>query len=129
MYDTIMHKRLLKYYHNPDQIRLEQILGATTLTIGRFRDKQTGYPFSLVLSRGHILRSEKFRRTVIDDMGVLANDVQMAIGIQGYEYEHDVVAAFERDEYLAEKGWNIRYIPVSWLSEPNRVRSFVNKFI
>ena len=124
-----MKKRLLKHYQNPEQIRLEQILGATTITIGRFRDKATGYPLSFVLSRGHILRSEKFRRTIVDDMGVIANDVKLAIAIQGREYEHDVVAAYERDEYLSSKGWTIKYIPVSWLSQPNKVRAFVNNFI
>lgn len=119
-----------KHYTSPDEIRLEQILGATTVTFGRFRDKETGFPLSFVLSRGHILRSEKFRRSVLDDRGVLANDVKMALAIQGPDYERDVISAMERDEYLAGKGWAIRWIPRHLLyTDPNRVRAIVNQFI
>jgi very-short-patch-repair endonuclease len=119
-----------KHYTSPDEIRLEQILGGTTITFGRFRDKQTGYPLSFVMTRGRLLRSERFRRAVLDDKGVLANDVRMAIGIRGPEYEHDVLNAMERDEWLAEQGWTLRWIPRSWLyTNPDKVRAIVHQFI
>lgn len=114
----------------PSEVRLMQILGATTVTIGRWRHKKTGRPLTFVLSRGHLLRSEKFRRSVVDGNGVLANDVRMAITIRGPEYERDVVAAYERDEYLKNKGWTIKAIPQSWLlSNPKKVRTSVLQFI
>lgn len=125
-----MKQWLMRHYQSPDQIRLEQILGATTITFGRFRDKQTGYPLSFVLTPGLLLKSEKFRRTVLDDRGVLANDVKLAIAIQGPEYEHDVVYAYERDQYLAEQGWTIKLIPRSWLyNDPAKVRRTISQFI
>lgn len=125
-----MKQWIRRHYSSPDEIRLEQILGGTTITFGRFRDKVTGYPLSFVISRGHILRSERFRRSVLDDQGVLANDVKMALAIRGPEYEHDVVHAYERDEYFKEQGWTLKWIPRSLLyTNPDQVRTIVNQFI
>jgi hypothetical protein len=102
--------------------RLVQVLGGTTFTIGGIR--RNGRPMTIVLSRGKMLRSRKFRKVVLDGMGCLANDVKWAIAIQGPEYERDVVTAYERDERLAAAGWRVAYIQVRdlWQS-PERVRA------
>jgi very-short-patch-repair endonuclease len=63
-------------------------------------------------------------------MGVLANDIRMAIQVEGPEYERQVVAMYERDEKLREQGWVVRYIPQRWLWEnPAKVRQAVKQFV
>jgi very-short-patch-repair endonuclease len=120
--------KLASLYPDPQQTRLENILGATTVTCGRFR--RNGKPLTITLSRGRLLRSERFRRSVVDDMGVLANDIRMAIQVEGPEYERQVVAMYERDEKLREQGWVVRYIPQRWLWEnPAKVRQAVKQFV
>lgn len=102
--------------------RLVQILGGTTFTIGGIRHNDR--PMTIVLSRGKMLRSRKFRKVVLDGMGCLANDVKWAIAIQGPEYERDVVTAYDRDERLAAAGWRVAYIQVRDLwHNPERVRA------
>lgn len=110
-YDRIrdsIYARYERLFPSAVQVRLIEILGGTTFTLGRYRHNNR--PMTLTLSRGHLLRSRKFRRAVLDGMGVLANDVRWAIAIQGPEYERDVVAAFERDEKLAAAGWHVAYV-------------------
>jgi hypothetical protein len=123
-----LHDRYVRMFPDPLETRLIQIRGGTTLTIGTLR--REGRPFTVVISNGRLLRSERFRRSVIDDQGMLANDLKWAIKLQGPEYERDVVAAYERDEAMAEAGWIVKTIPVRWLYEnPNKVRTSVRQFI
>lgn len=130
-YDRIrdsIYARYERLFPSPIEVRLIEILGGSTFTIGTIRrgDRQ----LTITLSRGKLLRSERFRRAVLDGKGVLANDVKWAIAIQGPEYERDVVAAYEHDELLKEQGWRVRYIPARdlWQS-PTRVRSSVQQFL
>ena len=95
-------------FQAPVEVRLVEILGGTTLTIGAFR--RNGNPLTITLSRGRLLRSKRFRRAVLDGNGILANDVRWAIQILGADYERDVVAAYERDEWLEQHGWRLGYI-------------------
>ncbi len=129
---TAIIKRREQLYPKPLETRLITVLGGTVLTVGAFRHKKTGYPLSLVLSRGRLLRSERFRRSVrVDDGGTLelANDIKWAITIRGSEYYRDVVAAYERDELLKEQGWRIRYISMRDLGErPGQVRADIRSF-
>lgn len=119
-----------KLYPKPTDVRLIQVLGGVTLTIGFMRDRVTGYPLTIVFSKGRLLKSEHFRRAVLDNMGVLANDVKRAIALQGVEYERDVVAAYERDERLKSAGWNVLHIPAHWLwTDPSKVRQTVGNFV
>lgn len=129
--DRLRAKLAARYelcFPTPIETRLVEILGGTTLTIGRIR--KHGRPMTLIVNRGRLLRSEKFRRAALDGMGVLANDVKWAIAIQGPEYERDVVTAYERDELLREQGWRVRYIPARWLWEnPAKARRDVLQFL
>lgn len=103
------------------EVRLIEILGGTTMTLGNIRHNNR--PMTIVFSQGRLLRSRHFRRTVIDGRGVLAGDVRWAIMIQGPEYEHDVLMAFERDERLKAEGWRLAYVTVKDLwQNPERVR-------
>lgn len=111
-----------------DETRLIEVLGGTTFTVGGIR--RNGRQLTVVLSRGQLLRSERFRRAALNQDGVLANDIQWAIKIRGHEYEHDVVAAYELDERMRDDGWRVRNIPARWLYEqPEKVRSIVQSFI
>jgi len=102
-------------------VRLIQILGGTTITIGGIRKGNT--PMTITVSRGKLLRSKRFRRAVLDGRGVLANDVQFAIQVMGPEYERDVVTAYERDERLEDNGWHLAYVQLRdiW-NDPGKVR-------
>jgi len=113
IYDRIrdgVYARYERFFPTPVQVRLIEILGGTTITIGAVR--RNNMPMTITLSRGKLLRSRKFRRTVIDGMGCLASDLKWAIAIQGPEYERDVVAAYERDERLEAAGWRLAYVQV-----------------
>jgi hypothetical protein len=110
------------------EVRLVEILGGTTFTIGRFR--RNGRAMTVMLSRGRLLRSRRFRRGVLDGMGVLANDIQWAITIRGADYERNVVAAYERDEKLRTAGWRLAYVSVRdiW-HNPDNVRANLLPFL
>jgi hypothetical protein len=115
------YSRYESLFPRPVQVRLIEILGGTTITIGGIRHNNR--PMTLTISRGKLLRSRRFRRAVINDHGVLATDVRWAIIIQGADYERDVVSAYQRDEQLEREGWNLAYISLKdiW-NNPNRVR-------
>lgn len=117
-------------FPRPVETRLINVLGGTTLTLGWLRDKATGHQFTLILSRGKLLRSERFRRAALTPGGILANDIKWAIAVQGPEYEHDVVAAYEQDEKLAAAGWRLWYVRAAdvW-QNPGRVKKDVLQFL
>lgn len=116
-----------RQFPSPVQVRLIEILGGTTITIGSIRHRNV--PMTLTLSRGRLLRSKRFRRAVLDGQGVLANDVRWAVQIMGPEYERDVVAAFERDERLEAEGWHLAYVNMRdiW-NNPAKVRKSLLPF-
>ena len=131
LYDRIRDRLYTRYerlFPMPTEVRLLEVLGGTTLTIGgiRRRDRQ----MVITLSRGKLLRSRKFRRAVLNGMGVLASDVKWAIAIQGPEYEMDVVKAYERDEQLEAAGWRLAYVSIRDLwTNPASVRKNVLQFL
>jgi very-short-patch-repair endonuclease len=91
-----------------------------------------GFPLALVLSRGKILKEEKFKREVragrywID----LANEIYVGLEVDGEKWHRDVVAQFDRDSYLYMRGWRIHHISAIrlWL-EPNKVQQEVLSFL
>lgn len=115
-------------FPEPVETRLLQVLGGSTLTIGAVR--RGNKPMTITLSRGRLLRSERFRRSVVDDMGVLANDLRWAISVQGKDYEMDVVKAYEKDERLEAAGWRLMYINARELwQNPDLARQNVMRFL
>lgn len=125
---TMIRAWLDNQFPSTVQVRLIQILGGTTFTIGSIRRGNT--PMTIVLSHGKLLRSTRFRRAVLDGQGVLANDVKYAVKIMGYEYERDVVAAYERDEELKQQGWHLMYVSIRdiW-QNPAQVRRRLLPFV
>lgn len=99
-----------RLFPSPVEVRLIEILGGTTFTIGGIRHGNR--PMTITLSRGKLLRSRRFRRAVLDGKGVLANDVRHAVILQGADYENKVVEMYERDERLEELGWQLIYVKV-----------------
>jgi len=125
---ALLIKRYALLFPDPVETRLLQVLGGSTLTIGAVR--RSNKPMTITLSRGRLLRSERFRRSALNGCGVLANDIQMAIQIEGKDYERKVVEMYERDEKLREQGWYVRYIPERWLyNNPERVKQVVGQFL
>lgn len=92
-----------------EEVRIIQVLGGTVVTIRRIRDKETHRPLRIVVRQPRILKREHFRRTG-DSLILFSNDLKMGLAIQGREYERDVVAAYERDQFLISMGWRVRYI-------------------
>lgn len=139
---SMRHKLLVKYdalrdwmyYHyeqlfpTPVQVRLIEILGGSTITIGAFR--RDNLPMTIMLTRGKLLRSKRFRAAILDGTGMLANDIKWAIKILGPEYERDVVAAYEMDERLHQDGWHMAYVSARdiW-NNPARVRASLQRFL
>jgi hypothetical protein len=117
-----------RQFPSPVQVRLIEILGGTTITIGAIR--RHNMPMTITLSRGRLLRSSRLRRGYLDGMGVLANDIQWAIAIKGPEFERDVIMAYERDEKLQQMGWRLAYISARdiW-QNPARVRASILPFL
>jgi very-short-patch-repair endonuclease len=123
-----VYARYERLFPTPVQVRLIEILGGTTITIGGIR--RNNRQLTLTISRGKLLRSAKFRRMVLDGRGVLANDIMWAIAVQGSEYERDVVSAYERDERLRAAGWRLAYVNVRdvW-TNPASVRNNILQFL
>lgn len=128
LYDRLRDAAYARYerlFPAPIETRLIEVLGGTVITVGsrRHNDRQ----MKIIISRGKLLRSRRFRNTVIDGMGVLANDVQWAIAVRGPEYQRDVVAAYERDERLKAAGWRVAYI--NYLDIENNPRQVYEKLL
>lgn len=128
--NKLARQRVSRLYRRPEQVRLLHILGATTLTLGFVRHKNTNFPLTIILSRGRLLRREHFKAISNNSTILLANDIRWAIALQGRNYENDVVSAYEYDEKLKEMGWVVRYIPERWLwQNPFKVRAEVTRFL
>jgi len=124
--DLIVNRYALLF---PDQttVRLMQILGSSTLVIGSVR--QHGRPMTIVLWRGAMLRSENFRLAYVDGKPVLSNDVRMAIALEDDDRTRDILIDQHYDEVFSERGYNVRWIPARWLSQPAKVKADVSRFI
>lgn len=123
-------RRWSNCFPKPAEVRLLSILGGSSLTLGFIKSRETGYPLTLVLSRGPVLRAEKFKFAAGGSLINLANDIKWGLCIEGAEYEHDVVTAQEMRDYLTGRDWHLLYIPERWLwSNPAKVRDMVLQFV
>lgn len=126
---SAIRRRYLDCFIDPAEVRLLTILGGAVLTIGKL--KRDGRPFSLVLSQGKLLRSEKFKRIALDNQTVLyMNDINNAIMIQMEDQRLDIVKEQELADRLIEADIRVRYIPQRWLeSNPVQALKSVQQFI
>lgn len=132
IFDTVkaaIHDRYLQQFPEPAEVRLLELCGGITFTIGRI--KRDGKPMTIILSNGKLLKSEKFQRVALENKAILyMNDIGQAICIQGKEYERDIVAAQQLEDEFNERGIRVRYIPQSWLdNNPLKALQSVQSFI
>lgn len=119
-------------FMSPAEARFVEIMGGRCLTIGWLRSRGTGFPVTLVVSLGSILRAEHYHREVrvgkyFIDFG---NDVGRGLEIDGREYHTDVVAAFDRDSYLYQHNWIVKHIPAHKLwNDADSVQREVLEFL
>lgn len=81
-----------------------RLMGAKLFTLGWLKSTPQGFPLTLVLSRGKILRRAKIKREVrIGRCWTdFANDLYWCIEIDGSPWHQDVVADFDREVYMKE---------------------------
>ena len=120
------------YFPSAAEVRLVEIMGGKFLTFKRIRHWQTKRPLTIIYSLGKVLGNEKFGREVragrywVDFM----NDLFMGIEVDGAAYHTDVVAQFERDSYLYQRGYRIIHIPAIKLwNDPAHVQQTILKFV
>jgi very-short-patch-repair endonuclease len=80
---------------------------------------------------GKILSGENFKREVRVGRYFLdfGNDVFWGIEIDGRKFHLDIVAEFDRDSYLYERGWRIKHIDaIKVFNEPDVVMRDVLQF-
>jgi hypothetical protein len=124
-----LHSRYVHCFPEPAEVRLLELCGGITFTIGRI--KRDGKPLTIIFSQGHLLKSEKFQRVASENKSILyANDIGQIICIQGSDYERNVVAYQEQEDKLLQRGYRVKYIPQRWLeTNPllalNSVKSFI----
>lgn len=124
-----LRSRYLATFIDPAEVRLLEIVGGTTLTIGRI--KRDGKPMTIVLTHGKLLRSEKFKKVAIDNKSILyMNDVNHAIMVQLDDGKMDIVKEQELSEKFMAAGIRVRYIPQRWLeNNPMKALTSINQFI
>lgn len=124
-----LRSRYLQCFHDAAEIRLLELCGATTLTIGRI--KRDGRVMTIVLSNGKLLKSEKFRRVALENKAVLyMNDVGHVLGILGHDYETNVLKYQDMEDSLESRGYRVQFIPQRWLeNNPSRALQSVQRFI
>jgi hypothetical protein len=124
-----IHSRYLECFPEPSEVRLLELCGGITFTIGRI--KRDGKPMTIILSNGKLLRSEHFKRVAYDNRTTIyLNDINQAIIIRGNDYQHDVVRYLEQEEKLMARGIRVKYIPQSWLeNNPMTALQSVQHFI
>ncbi len=113
-------------------MRFIEIMGGRVMRFEKIRSRKTGFPLSIVISMGRFLKDERFKREVragkyFVDFG---NDILYAFEIDGKYWHMDVVAQFERDSYLYQRGWRIMRIEaVRIYNNPDAVKREVLKFL
>lgn len=124
-----LHARYASLFPNPAEVRLLEVCGGITLTIGKI--KRHGRPMTIIFSEGRLLKSEQFQRIALDNKAILyMNDINQVIAIQGNDYERNIVKYQELEDSLLERGMRVRYIPQRWLeSNPMRALESIQQFI
>lgn len=85
-----------------------------------------------IVSLGKTLRRYRFKREVRCGRYYMdfANDLGWAIEVDGARYHMDVVADFDREVYIRQRGWRMLRVPAYRVfHDPNRVWRDVLKYI
>jgi very-short-patch-repair endonuclease len=120
---------------SPAEAKFIKIMGGRLLTLRHVASADNGFPLTFVASMGRILKRERVRREVrvgkyFVDFGVDTPYYKKAIEIDGKDYHTDIVFEQQRDDYLADWGWEVLHVPAWRLyKNPRQVRRRVRKFL
>ena len=120
-------------FPSPAEMKFIKLMGGTVFSMPIVMSRKTGFPFAIVLWRGHALRKHKMKREVrvgkcFVDFG---NDIKWGIEILGFEWHTDVLAEQQREDYIKSYDWRVLYIPAADLwrkskSTKRRVLKFLS---
>jgi hypothetical protein len=122
-------KRLL--FISPAEARFIEIMGGIVVRFPLIKDPRTGFPLAKVVRYGWVMRTENVRREVPVGPFCLdfGNDLKRGIEIDS-SYHTDVVADFDREVYLNERGWRLLRIKASDLYRDRKsVQLAATKFL
>lgn len=114
------------------EVRFIEIMGGRFYTINWLRHYKTKRPFVIMLSLGRVLNDEKFRREVRTGRywADFANDVGWTIEVDSVAWHKDIVAEFDRESYLYQRGYRTLHIEAGSLwRDPSKVQRRVLHFI
>lgn len=89
-------------FPSPAEVRFIEIMGGKVWTFNRVRSTNTGFPLTLVVSLGKVLKRQNYKREVrygkyfVD----FSNDLNRIIEVDGREWHMDVVADMDREIYI-----------------------------
>lgn len=119
-------------FPSPAELKLIVLMGGKVLTFKWLKSTKTGFPFALVISRGRLFRHERVRREVrcgryYIDFG---NDIGRCIEVDGTAFHLDVVADYDREIYMTQRGWRLLRIkaPRIW-NDPDRLQAEIVNFL
>ena len=122
-------RRYDSLYPEPAEVRLLELCGGVTLTIGRI--KRNGKPLTFILSEGRLLKSENFKRLAYDNRATIyMNDISQALVIRGNDYDRNIVYYQELEDKLLGQGLRVQFIPQSWIDQnPLRALNSIKSFM
>lgn len=118
-------------FPSPAELALIRLMGGRAITVSFIRDPRTHFPIAIVWM-GRFLKSERVEREVrvgkyYVDFG---NDISRAVEVMSNEWHRDVVAEYERRQYIESWGWQLLYVwAVDIRDRPDAIRREVTEFL
>lgn len=109
-----------------------RLMGAKIITVDKLKGPGLHFPIAIVISRGKLLRQHKIQREVRCGKHYVdfANDIGWALEVDGKQYHLDVVADFDRDAYLLERGWRVLHVQAARIwNDPAGTKAIVLKYL
>jgi hypothetical protein len=119
-------------FPSPAEMRLLEIMGGRVWRINAIKDFHTGFPLTVVLSRGKLFRKEHVRREVRIGKyyADFANDVGRVIEVDGHAFHQNEIKEGERNDYLRDRGYRVKHIKAADIyRNPVTVREIVTEFL
>ncbi len=122
-------------FPSPAELQFIRIMGGRFITIKFIKRYQTKFPLAIVYKQPRMFKAELVKREVrcgryFIDFAVSTPYSKKGIEIDGSAYHMDVVAEFDRDSYMYQRGWKLMRIraPRVW-NDSKRVQNEVMKFL
>jgi len=128
-------KRRRLLFPSPAEVELIRIMGGKYVTFSGIKDPKTGFPFTLILDLGTILKRESIAREVragamYIDFATIGLSYQKGIEVDGTLWHMDIVKEQNRDDYLRQFGWSVIHINAAEIyREPLRVQQRIINFL